>query len=107
MQSRTFPTRIGFPEYRSGYLIDHPEPPYPSEAISRGVEGAVVLEIVVGHGGEVIFVSVRQGEPILAEAAAQAVHGWRYRPCTLNGRPVEVKSEVRVNFRLPGEVVSD
>jgi protein TonB len=107
MEPGRFPTRIGFPEYRTGYLIEHPEPSYPPEAIARGIEGTVLLDIVVGHAGVVESVLVREGDAILAEAAAQAIRAWRYRPCALNGRPVEVKSEVRVNFKLPGEVVSD
>jgi protein TonB len=107
MEPWKFPTRIRVPEYRTHFLIEHREPTYPAEAVARGIEGTVLLEVVVGLGGGVESVSVREGDAILAEAAVQALRTWRYRPCALNGRPVEVKSEVRVNFKLPGEVVSD
>jgi protein TonB len=45
---------------------------------------------------------VLSGHPMLVEAAVDAVRQWRYRPYVLNGEPVEVETEVKVNFVLSG-----
>ncbi len=42
------------------------------------------------------------GHPMLVQAAVEAVRQWRYRPYVLNGEPVEVETEVKVNFVLSG-----
>jgi periplasmic protein TonB len=47
------------------------------------------------HGIEVL-----SGNPILAEAARAAVRHWRYRPTLLDGQPVEVETQITVNFVL-------
>jgi periplasmic protein TonB len=43
---------------------------------------------------------VLSGNPILARAACDAVRQWRYRPTLLSGQPVEVETEITVNFVL-------
>jgi periplasmic protein TonB len=40
------------------------------------------------------------GPPLLIAAALDAVERWRYRPTLLNGEPVEVATEIDVNFTL-------
>jgi len=42
------------------------------------------------------------GPPILVRAALDAVRQWRYRPYILNGQPIEVETEITVNFKLGG-----
>ena len=37
---------------------------------------------------------------MLAPAAIEAVKQWKYRPYLLNGTPVEVESQVQINFTL-------
>jgi protein TonB len=37
---------------------------------------------------------------LLAQAAIDAVSQWRYRPYVLNGEPVDVQTQVTVNFIL-------
>jgi len=39
---------------------------------------------------------------MLAPAALEAVRQWRYRPYLLNGEPVEVDTQINVNFTLGG-----
>lgn len=43
---------------------------------------------------------VISGHPLLAKAALEAVSHWLYRPTLLNGEPVEVATQITVNFRL-------
>ena len=74
---------------------------YTEDARRRGIEGEVVMEIVVmrtGAVGDVRFLR-RLGDG-LDERAAQAVRQWRFAPATRKGQPVDVIVEVGVEFRL-------
>jgi protein TonB len=46
-------------------------------------------------------IAVVEGEPVLAEAAVQAVRQWRYRPYSVDGRPVEMQTRITIRFTLP------
>ena len=84
-----------------GRLIHKIEPIYPSEARLQRVEGAVVLDVLVGEDGNVHAVQVTNGQPLLAKAAANAVKQWRYQPFQLNGRPVAMHNQITIQFKLP------
>jgi periplasmic protein TonB len=88
------------------YLIEHREPEYPAGARDRGIEGVVMLDLVVGRTGAVETISVRRGDPLLASSALETVRGWKFSPVLLNGNPVEVETDVVVNLALPGRVWS-
>jgi protein TonB len=45
---------------------------------------------------------VVSGHPMLSAAAIEAVKQWRYRPYLLNNEPIEVETEITVNFVLSG-----
>ncbi|WP_263366968.1 energy transducer TonB [Edaphobacter bradus] len=76
-------------------------PSYPETAKASHVEGRVVLEATIAKDGSVGHLRVLEGDPRLRSAATEAVSRWRYRPYMLNGKPVEVNTTVRVDFRLP------
>jgi TonB family protein len=82
-------------------LITSRVPAYPDTAKADGVQGSVVMRAVISKYGTVNHLHVIQGDPMLQSAAQEAVSKWRYRPYTLNGRPVEVATTVKVDFRLP------
>jgi TonB family protein len=82
-------------------LIHRVEPQYPAEALARKVQGLVTLEVQIGTEGAVHNIAVVDGNPMLAEAAVEAVRQWRYRPYTANGRPGEMQTRVRIRFTLP------
>lgn len=84
----------------SSLLIEKTPPKYPEAAAKSGVQGSVVLKLVVAETGEVKDVSVVSGDPILAEAAIDAVKQWKYKPYTVDGAPVEMETEVSMNFHL-------
>lgn len=84
-----------------GRLIHKVEPIYPSEARLQRVEGAVVLDVLVGEDGNVHTVRVTNGQPLLAKAAASAVKQWRYQPFELNGKPVSIHNQITIQFKLP------
>jgi TonB family protein len=70
----------------------------PKLASEHGMYGAVTLEATIARDGNVRAVKVLGGNPLLAEAARQAVMRWRYRPATLNGQPIESTREIKVAF---------
>ena len=82
-------------------LIHRVEPQYPAEATARHIQGLVTLEVQIGGEGAVRNITVVEGDPILAEAALQAVRQWRYRPYSVDGRPVEMQTRITIRFTLP------
>ena len=58
------------------------------------------MRAVIGKTGDVESVQLISGHPLLATAAAESVRQWKYRPYLLNGNPVEVETQVTVNFTL-------
>ena len=74
---------------------------YTEEARQRGIEGDVVLEIIVRRDGTVGSVKVLQGLGSgLNDRAVQAVRHWRFAPAQHLGTPVDVTVEVAVEFTL-------
>jgi protein TonB len=97
------PKRIRVPaQVAEANLIHDVTPQYPPEAGRKRVEGTVVLMAVIGKDGTVRDVRVESGLPLLAQAAIDAVKQWRYKPYLLNGEPVEVDSQITINFTLSG-----
>jgi protein TonB len=66
------------------------------------VQGIVLLRAVISKQGKIENVQVISGHPLLVKAAMDAVQQWRYRPYYLNSEPVEVETQVTVNFTLSG-----
>lgn len=75
------------------------EPRYPEVARRAGVEGAVILRLVVDRHGETHSIEVLKGLPFgLTESAIAAVERWRFEPSTFRGRPVDVLYTLTVRF---------
>lgn len=85
-----------------GFLIQQVRPAYPAVAIAARVQGPVVLNALISRGGTIENLRLMSGHPMLAQAAIDAVRQWRYRPYLLNGEPVEVETQITVNFTLGG-----
>jgi periplasmic protein TonB len=83
-------------------LIYKPEPEYPPLAKMARIQGTVRLEAIIAKDGTIQDLKVLSGHPLLVKAALDAVKRWRYQPTLLNGEPVEVVTEVDVNFTLTG-----
>ena len=83
-----------------GNLIQRIQPMYPPAAKLAGLQGAVVLQAIISREGKVEEIAVVDGNPILARAAVAAVKQWLYRPYYLNKEPVEVQTQITVNFLL-------
>lgn len=88
--------------YRIGGSLPQPRregtPVYPADAKAVGVEGVVILDIVVSPEGAVTDARVLRSIPLLDAAAIKAVREWRYEPTIMNGQPVAVRQTVTVNF---------
>ena len=85
-----------------GNLIYKVQPLYPPLARAARIQGAVVIRAVISRSGTIENLQTLSGHPMLVPAALDAVRQWRYRPYVLNGDPVEVETQVTVNFSLSG-----
>ncbi len=85
-----------------GLLIHKVQPQYPPLARQARIQGSVVLQAVISKDGTIQGLRLISGHPMLAPAAIDAVKQWRYKPYILNGEPVEVETQITVNFTLSG-----
>jgi TonB family protein len=92
----TAPVAAGF---TGGRLIHHVTPVYPAETRELRLQGAVVLEGVIGTDGAVRDIRVVSGDARLADPAVEAVRQWRYEPFRSNGEAVDMLSTITVHFR--------
>ena len=77
-----------------------PPPAYPEEAKRRGLRGKVVLHVFVEDDGVPCWVKVVSGDPILADAAVEAMASWRFHPAEKEGNRVGAWMEVPVEFAI-------
>jgi protein TonB len=84
-----------------GLLIKKAQPTYPPNALQMHVEGTVELLATISKTGNISALKVLSGNPSLARAASDAVKQWKYKPYLLNGEPVEIQTQVTINFKLP------
>jgi periplasmic protein TonB len=75
-------------------------PIYPEIARAARREGMVILEAVIDASGNVTSARVLRGDPLLDQAALDAVQQWKFKPATLNGETIPVVMTVTVQFRL-------
>ena len=87
-------------QVESARLIFQPKPEYPPLAKMARIQGTVRLEAIISKDGTIQDLKVISGHPLLVKAALEAVQRWRYQPTLLNGDPVEVVTEIDVNFTL-------
>jgi TonB family protein len=81
-------------------LIHQVKPVYPESARDAGIEGVVHLQAVIGIDGTLAIVRIMGKNPDLTSAALESVKQWRYRPTQLNGEPLEVLTDIDVEFKL-------
>jgi TonB family protein len=101
--SKPKPTRIRIGgNVEAAKVLTKVQPIYPESAKAAGVQGTVVLHVIVSKDGRPLQLEVVNSEvnPDLARAAVEAVSQWRYQPTLLNGEPVEVDCTISVNFKL-------
>lgn len=96
-----FPQRIRVSQgVEHGLLVSKVQPQYPSEAKEQHIQGEVLLRVTIDKEGNVANIQAVSGPDGLVPASIEAVKQWKYRPYLLNGTPVEVETQVTVNFTL-------
>jgi protein TonB len=85
-----------------GNLVHQVTPVYPPIAKAARVQGSVQLAATISKDGTIQNLRVISGHPMLVQSALDAVKQWRYKPYFLNGEPVEVETQITVNFTLAG-----
>jgi len=94
-------TELLSPGPATDYVSYRAEPIYPDAARKQHIEGQVLLKILVGKDGGVQQVQILDGNPLLATAASDALVRWKFKPLMRMGQPVEFKTQITVNFKLP------
>jgi protein TonB len=77
-------------------------PIYPQFAKDAGVEGLVMVKVLVGRDGRVLDVrlSEKLQVPMLNDAALTAARAWVFTPGLADGRPVTCWTAIPFRFRL-------
>ncbi|HEY6361174.1 MAG TPA: M56 family metallopeptidase, partial [Vicinamibacterales bacterium] len=78
----------------------HVDPAYPAAAQDAGVEGVVILEVLIDEHGTVADTRVLRSIPLLDRVAIEAVRQWEFTPTLLNGVPTPVVMTVTLKFTL-------
>ncbi len=97
------PKRVRLSHLSEATLVRKIDPLYPHAAVLAHIFGAVQLHAFIGKDGTIQSLSVVSGNPLLAQAALEAVRQWRYKPYMLNDEAVEVETFITVNFRSAKE----
>ena len=84
-----------------GLIVKRVQPVYPAQARQMRLEGKVELQANISKSGSITGVKQLSGDPVLGRAAMDAVRQWKYKPYFLNGEPVEIETQITVNFKLP------
>jgi len=96
----THPLKVS--HWAEGNIIYRVQPSYPPIARLARVQGTVELRAIISKAGTIENLVVFRGHPMLVKSAIEAVRQWRYRPYLLNNEPIEVETEITVNFVLSG-----
>lgn len=83
-----------------GLLIHKVNPNYPAALRKAHIEGTVVLCATIGKDGKPHNVRALSGPQELIPYATEAVEQWRYEPYRVNKEPVDVDSQIRMDFKL-------
>jgi protein TonB len=90
------------PSRRAAPAPGNPPPIYPHTAVTRRIEGLVLLLVTVLPDGAVSEISVKRssGHPLLDREAVRAVSRWSFSPALADGRNVVARVEVPIRFSL-------
>ncbi len=81
-------------------VIKRVEPVYPELAKKAGIEGRVIVKVLINTKGDVEKVEVIKGHPMLEEAAVAAAKQFKFKPGKQRDRYVKVWMTIPFNFRL-------
>lgn len=78
-------------------------PEFPKAAITAGVEGDVVLKVLIDETGKIILSEPVEGQPLLIAASTDALRSFHFRPYQLNGTPIQVETQIGFQFHVKGK----
>jgi protein TonB len=84
----------------SASLVKKVTPLYPPVAKQARIQGTVRFNALIGMDGSIMSLQLVSGHPLLVESARDAVAQWQYKPVLLDGNPVEVITQIDVNYTL-------
>ncbi len=87
---------------QSAKMLKTVQPEYPPLAKQSRIQGTVRFTAAIGQDGKIKNLTLLGGHPLLVQSAVEAVKQWVYNPTLLNGEPVEVITQIDVNFTLDG-----
>ncbi len=92
--------RVRMSSDASGLVTHQVAPNYPLLAKQMKVQGAVILQALIGKEGKIQDLQVLSGPSILSSAAREAVKQWRFKPYYQSGEAVETQARITVNFTI-------
>lgn len=89
------------PNFDAKYL-NNPPPPYPISAKERGIEGKVILEVLVSKDGSPLNVKIfsSSGSELLDQSALETVNNWQFIPAKQFGQTIVATVFVPIEFKL-------
>lgn len=82
-------------------VVNEVPPLYTERAFKRGVEGRVVLKVIIRKDGTVGPIRVHESLEVgLDSAAIEAVQNWTFEPATVDGEPINVLADVEIDFAI-------
>jgi bla regulator protein BlaR1 len=87
-------------EEMAALIVKKVNPEYPEAAKKAHIQGQVILRATISKDGDVENLQIVSGHPQLVPSAIDAVKQWKYQPYLQHGKPVEVETEITVNFTL-------
>jgi TonB family protein len=96
----TVSSRNSHTHVAEGTLLYSVDPTFPVDALRQRIQGEVVLQVRVSKDGFVYSARAIRGEPILDQAAVEAVRHWRLSPYRMNDKPSDMAAQITFNFTL-------
>jgi len=75
-------------------------PAYPEAAQKEHIQGSVVMQVIIDKEGKISDIRVISGPAELTDSAVNAARQWLYKPFLLMGRPIEVETQIIINYTL-------
>jgi TonB family protein len=84
-----------------GTLTKKIEPEYPAKAKAEGLSGSVTLRVTIDKKGNVIGAQPMGGDPLFFDSAVKALRQWKYTPSTVKGKPINIVTQLTLNYKTP------
>jgi TonB family protein len=83
-----------------GRATNRAVPEYPQAAKQLGIQGIVIVEILIDETGNVAKTEALCGADLISAAALEAARKWKFKPTLLDGEPVKVTGVITFKFNL-------